>query len=73
MELLPPAREQLVDVGLMADVEEEVVLRRSEDVVHGDGQFHHAEVRPQVTTGLGEHGDQFFTDLPSQLFKFGNR
>ena len=39
------AGQQLVDIDLMADVPDEFVLGRVEDVVQREGQFDHAEVR----------------------------
>ena len=48
------AGEQLVDVSLMADIEEEAVAGRVEDVMHGDGEFDHAKVGPEVTAVIGE-------------------
>ena len=58
--------EQLVDVALVADVEDEAVAGSIEDVVHGDGQLDHAQVRPDVTAGLGDAGDEAVADLFGQ-------
>ena len=63
------AGEQLVDVALVADVEDEAVARRVEDVVHGDGQLDHAEVRPDVTAGLRDAGDEALANLFGQSFQ----
>ena len=44
-ELREPAGQQLVHVGLVAGVEDDLVLGRVEDPVERDGQLDHAEVR----------------------------
>ena len=48
VEAVAAAGEELVDVALVADIEDEFVLRRLEDAVQGDGQFDDAEIRPEV-------------------------
>ena len=60
-------------IGLMAHVEQEVVFRSVEDVVHGNGQFHHAKVGPEMPAGARQNGDQFLADFRRQLFKLGER
>ena len=47
LEAVAASGKQLVDIGLMADVEDEAVGRRVEDVVHGEGQFDDAEIWAQ--------------------------
>ncbi|CAM5529107.1 hypothetical protein STENM223S_01087 [Streptomyces tendae] len=59
--------EQLVHVGLVAGVPEHLVLRRVEDPVQGEGEFHHAEVGAEVAAGLGHGLDEEGTDLLGQL------
>jgi hypothetical protein len=55
-------------VGLVADVPDHAVVRRVEDVVQGDGQFHRAEVGGQMAAGLrhrlDEEGAQFLARVP---------
>jgi hypothetical protein len=65
VELLAASGEQLVDVGLMADIENKMVFGSIEDIVHGDGQFHHAEIWTQMAAVLGENGNQLFANFPS--------
>ena len=67
MEAVFAAGEQLVHVNLVADVPDELVLGRREHVVHGDGEFHHAEVRAEVAAVLGELRDQLVTDFIGKL------
>ena len=63
------AGEQLVDVRLVAGVEEDLVLRRVEHPVQGDRQLHDAEVRAEVAAGLGDGVDEEGPDLCGQLVK----
>jgi hypothetical protein len=65
-EVVPPG-EQLVDVRLVAGVEENPVPRGVEDPVHGDGQLHRPEVRPEVTSVRGDHRNEEVADLTGQL------
>src|SRR5438309_5521561 len=46
-----PAGEDLVRIGLVADVPDDTVLGRLEDVVQGNRQLDGAEIRGQVTAG----------------------
>ena len=46
-----PTGEHLVHVALVAGVPDQRIARRIEDPVQGDGQLHHAEVRPEVPAG----------------------
>ena len=65
--------QQLVDVGLVADVEDETVRGRVEDVVHREGQLDHAQVRPDVAAGLGKAADQKLADLLREFCEFRDR
>ena len=69
VELLLAPGQQLVDVGLVAHVEQEAVLGCVENVVHRDGEFHHAQVRTEVPAVVGKHGDQLFADLLGKNFQ----
>ena len=57
------ARQQLVHVTLVRDVEDELILGRVEDAVEGDGQLHHAEIGTDVAAVLGGDSDEPFADL----------
>ena len=57
-EAVAAAGEQLVDVGLVADVPDELVARRVEDVVQGDGELDRAEAGAEVAAVLGDDADQ---------------
>ena len=73
VEALGAAGQQLVHVGLVADVEEELVRRRVEDVMHRQRQLDNAQVRPQVAAGLGEAADQQLTNLLRKLGELCDR
>ncbi|CAM5456367.1 hypothetical protein SVIOM342S_06626 [Streptomyces violaceorubidus] len=57
------AGQQLVYVALVAGVPQDAVVRRLEDPVQGDGEFHHAEVGSEVTAGAGDRVHQEVTYL----------
>ena len=61
-----------MDISLMRDIEDELVGRRAEDAVHGDGQFHHAQIWPEMTAHgsriiLGEHPDKLIADFLGKI------
>ena len=62
------AGEDLVRIGLMADVPDDAVLRGVEDVVQRDREFDHAEAGAQMAAGDGDRvdglGAQLVGDLP---------
>ncbi len=57
------AGQDLVRVGLVGDIPDEFVFRGVEHVVHGDGRFHHAQIRSDVPTGFRDSSDQRLTNL----------
>src|SRR5206468_3362399 len=62
-----PPREDLVRVGLVADVPEHLVLRRVEQRVQRDGELARAEVRPEVPADLAHRVDDVLADLLGHL------
>jgi len=60
------AGEQLVDVGLVAGVEHDRVLRGVEDPMQGDGQLDDTKVGPKMSARLGDRVDQERPDLFGQ-------
>jgi hypothetical protein len=50
-------------IGLVAHVEDELVGGRVEDVVHGEGQLDHAQVRPEMPARPGQGLDQPLANL----------
>ena len=67
VELLAAAGEDLVDVGLVADVEDDLVLGRIEDGVQGEGELDDAEIGAEVAAGLGERLNEEGANLFRQL------
>ena len=66
MKTVFPAREEFMDVGLVAHVPDEFVFRGRENAVQCDGQFHDAQIRAEVTAVTGESGDEFMADFLRQ-------
>ena len=52
------ARENLVRIGLMADVPDQPVARRVEHVVQRDGQLHDPEARAEMAAGDRHRADR---------------
>ena len=46
------AGEELVDIALVADIEEKLIARRVEHTVQGDREFHDTEVRAEMAAGF---------------------
>ena len=65
-ELGHPPGEQFVHVGLVAGVEHDLVHRRVEHPVQGDGQLDHAQVGPQVAAGPRHRLDQQVPNFAGQ-------
>ena len=70
LEAVAASGEEFVDVGLVARVEEQDVIGGAKDPVQGEGQFHYAEVAPQVAAGGGHRRDDEVADLAAQLVEF---
>ena len=62
-----PAGQDFVRIGLVADVPDQPVVRRVEDIMQRDGQFHHAEPGAEVTAGDGDRIDGFGAQLIGKL------
>ncbi len=57
------AGEDLVRIGLVADVPDQLVARGVEDVVQRDGQLDHAEAGAEMAAGLGDRVDGLMAQL----------
>ena len=62
-----PAGEDLVRIGLMADVPDEPVARRVEHVVQRDGQFDDAEPGAEMAAGHRDRRDRLLAQLVGEL------
>ena len=65
------AGEDLVRVGLMPDVPEDLVARALEQAVQGYGKLAGAEVGAEVTADLADHVDDQLTGLLRHLLELG--
>ena len=68
-ELVAAAGEDLVRVGLVADVPEDLVARRVEQRVQRDGDLAGAEVGAEVAADLPHRVDQQLADLLGDLLQ----
>ena len=63
IETVATAGQELVHIGLVADVENEAVGRCVENGMKRNRQLNHAEVGSEMTARLGEHRDEFLPDF----------
>jgi len=66
---VPAAREDLVRVGLVADIPDQAVLRGVEHVVQRHRQLDHPEPRAQMPSRHGDGADRFRPQLVRDLLK----
>src|SRR5690606_38156869 len=66
-EAVAPAGQQLVGVGLVPDVPDELVLRGGEDMVQGDGELDRAEAGSEMPAGARDGIDQRDADFGGKL------
>ena len=59
--------QDLVRIGLMADVPDQAVARGVEDVMDRGGQFDHAEAGAEMAAGYRDRVDGFLTKLVGNL------
>ena len=69
LELVAAAGQDLVRVGLVADVPHDLVARRVEQRVHRDGDLARAEVGAEVAADLPDRVDQQLADLLRDLLQ----
>jgi hypothetical protein len=73
VEVRAPTGEHLVDVGLMAGVEDDRVARRVEDPVQGECQLDDAQVGAEMSASGSNLGDEELADLQSEIVHLGLR
>lgn len=66
---LAPPGQDLVRIGLVADIPDQPVARRVEDMVQRDGQFDHAEPRAEMPARHGNGVDRLQPQLVGDLSK----
>ena len=70
---VPPPGQDLVRVGLVADVPDHLVHRRIEHGVQGDGEFDHAERGAEMAAGDGDGIHGFAAQFGGKLLKLLSR
>jgi hypothetical protein len=68
-EFAAAAGEEFVDVPLVGDVEDDLIFRGRENPVQREREFHHAEIRADVSAGFGGDGNKFLPDFLRELRK----
>ncbi len=63
--------EDLVRVGLVADVPDQTIVGRVEDVVQGDGQLDDAQAGTEMPAGLANRVEQLLAQFVGQCFELG--
>jgi len=71
MKVFPAAGNKLVRLSLVAHIPYQAVPGGVEDIMEGQGQFHHPEAGGQVTSHLGDRPDNLFAYLLSQWGQVG--
>ena len=62
-----PPGQDLVRIALVTDVEDQLVVRRIEDVVDGDRQFDDAQPRAKMSAGHRDGVDRFVAQFVGKL------
>ena len=62
------AGQEFVHIRLVTGVPNKRVIRRVEHSVQSDGEFHHPQVRPEVTTRLRDFSDEELTNVCREGF-----
>ena len=75
IEGISPTGQNLVDIGLMPDIEQDAVLHRVIDAVQRHRQLHTAEIRCKMPTGVRHVFHKKLADVPAKLrnvpFRYG--
>ena len=64
------AGQHLVRIALMRNVVDDLILRGIEYIMHGNGRFHHAEIRSEVTAVLAQTKQQSLPHFCCQCMHF---
>src|ERR1700739_2780785 len=72
-EALAASGEQLVDIGVMADGENEPVPRGVEDIMKRQRQFNDAEIRAEMSSGFRQGENQTLANFLRKGFKLRDR
>src|SRR5258708_18835010 len=69
IEAVAPPGKELVNIPLVAHVEDQLVFRRIENPVQRDRQLYHTQIRTEMSTGLRKNRNQLIAYLLSELGK----
>ena len=69
---VPPAGQNFVRITLMADIPDQPVPRRVENVVDGNRQFDDAQGRAQVAAGYGNRAHRIVAEFLRELLELFN-
>ncbi len=64
---LPPPGENLMGVGLVADIPDQAIMGRIEYIVQRHGELDRAEIGRQVAAGVRHRMNQVVTQFPGEL------
>ena len=67
--LTPASRQQLVDITLVSDIEDKLILRRTEYAMECDGEFDDSKIRTNVAAVFRGDLNQFSADFASKLWQ----
>ena len=70
---VPSARQDFMWIGLMADIPDQPVARRVEQVMDGDREFDHAQSGAQVAAGHRDGVDHFLAEFVGKSRQLGLR
>ena len=71
-EVVVTAGNQLVGVGLMADIPDHTVVVEIEGLIEGKRELNNTEPRAEMPTTGGHHLEVAFADLTSDIFKLSD-
>src|SRR5215468_1513878 len=66
-DLVPPGGQDLVRIGLMADIPDQPVARRVEEIMERDGKLDDAEPCPKMPPSHGHRADRLGPQLVGNL------
>ena len=73
VELIAPARQHLVRIGLVAYVPDKPVIGGVENIMQGDSQLDRTQTRGKMTPSGADTVDQELAQFESQLCQLGGR
>ena len=72
-DFVPPPGQNLMRIGLMADIPNKTVVGRIENVMQGDGQLDHAETGAKMAAGFRNRVNRLRAQLAAKQFNLFGR